>query len=402
MKRLFKRVSLLLLLAAIVAAFVYAFRPQPIEADFGKVVRGDMRITIDEEGETRIHDRFVVSAPVPGRVLRIDLEPGDTVLARRTRVATFLPIEPAPLDIRSRTEAEARVRAAQAAVERVKANLDRVREELSFRESQMERYGELFEQGLVSRERFETAEFEARRQREVSNTAELEIQDAERAVEVARASLVQVVADATSDSNGNGQPITIRSPINGVVLRRLRESESVVPSGEPLVEIGDTSQLEIVSDLLSADAVRIGAGDEVLIEEWGGGMTLHGSVRLVEPSGFMKLSALGVEEQRVNVIIDFDDPEQAAGYLGDGYRVEIRIVTWETDDTLKIPTSSLFRTGDDWSVFTVVEGRAVLRRVEIGQRNGLEAQILSGLSVDDPLIIHPSDDVADGVRIMPR
>lgn len=402
MKRLLQRVSLLLLLAAIVAAFVYAFRPQPIAIDFGEVVRGNMRVTIAEEGETRIHDRFVVSAPVPGRVLRIDLEPGDPVQAGRTLVATFLPTGPVLLDVRSRTEAEARVRAAEAAVERVKANLERVREERSFAESQMERYGELFEQGLVSRERFDTAEFEARRQQEAFNTAELEIQDAAQAVEVARAGLVEVVEDATSASNGNGQPITIRSPINGVVLRRLRESEGVVPSGETLVEIGDISRIEIVSDLLSADAVRVGAGDKVLIEEWGGGMTLHGRVRLVEPSGFMKLSALGVEEQRVNVIIDFDDTEQAAGYLGDGYRVEVRIVTWETDDTLKVPTSSLFRTGDDWSVFTVVEGMAVLRRIEVGQRNGLEAEILSGLSESDPVIIHPSDDVVDGAQIVPR
>ena len=400
MRRFLTRVLFLLLLAAIVGAFVYAFRPQPVGVDFAQVVRGPMQVTIDEEGETRIRDRFVVSAPLAGRILRINLEPGDTVVAGRTPVATFLPTEPAFLDVRSQTEAEARVRAAEAAVDRVTANLDRVREERNFAESQLERYGELLEEGLISRERFDTAEFEARRQREAYDTAELEIRDAERAVEVARASLVNAVEDTTSSETG--EPITIRSPINGVVLRRLRESEAVVPSGEPLVEIGDTSQIEIVSDLLSADAVQIASSDRVLIEQWGGGMTLEGRVRLVEPSGFTKLSALGVEEQRVNVIIDFEDQEKAASYLGDGYRVEVRIVVWETADALKVPTSSLFRTGEDWSVFSVAEGMAVLRPVELGRRNGLEAEVVSGLSESDPVVVHPSDDVVEGVEIVAR
>ena len=400
MKRFFKRIAFVLLLAAVVGAFVYAFRPQPVPVDFGRVVRGPMQVTIDEEGETRIHDRFVVSAPVGGRVLRIDLEPGDAVRAGRTPVATFLPTEPTLLDVRSRTETEARVRAAEAAVDRVTANLDRVQEELTFAESQFERYGELFEQGLVSRERFDTAEFEARRQREAYNTAQFEIRDAERAVEVARASLVRAIEDTQGGTSGD--PITIRSPIDGIVLRRLRESEAVVPSGEPLVEIGDTSQIEIVSDLLSADAVQIDSGDRVLIEQWGGGMTLNGHVRLIEPSGFTKLSALGVEEQRVNVIIDFDNPEEAANYLGDGYRVEVRIVVWETADALKVPTSTLFRTGRDWSVFSLAEGRATLRRVKIGQRNGLEAEILSGLAESEVVVVHPSGDVVDGVEIVAR
>ncbi len=400
MKRFLNRIAFVLLLAAIVGAFIYAFRPQPVPVDFDQVVRGPMQVTIDEEGETRIHDRFVVSAPVAGRVLRVDLEPGDPVRADRTPVATFLPTEPLLLDIRSQTEAEARVRAAEATVDRVTASLERVREELAFAESQMMRYGELFEQGLVSRERFDTAEFEARRQREAYNTTEFEIRDAEQAVEVARASLVGAIESASAGSTGD--PITIRSPIDGIVLRRLRESEAVVPTGEPLVEIGDTSQIEIVSDLLSADAVQIQIGDRVLIEQWGGGMTLGGHVRLVEPSGFTKLSALGVEEQRVNVIIDFDDQGKAASYLGDGYRVEVRIVVWETADALKVPTSTLFRTGEDWSVFSVAEGRATLRPVEIGRRNGLEAEILAGLTESEPVVVHPSEDVVDGVGIVPR
>ena len=399
MTRFLRRLSILLLLGAVIAAFIYAFQPQPIEVDVEQVARGPMRVTIDEEGETRLHDRFVVSAPVAGRVLRIDLELGDRAQAGKTPIATFRPSEPAFLDARSRAEAEARVRAAEAAIGRALASRNRILEELEFAESQLVRYGELFEQGLVSRERFDTVEFEARVRREALNAAEFEVGDVEQAVEVARASLVQVTEDAAA--SGSGDPITIRSPINGVVLRRMRESEAVVPAGEPLVEIGDTTQIEIVSDLLSEDAVQVRSGDKVLIEQWGGGTTLEGRVRLVEPSGFTKLSALGVEEQRVNVIIDFVDREQAAS-LGDGYRVEVRIVTWEAPDALKVPTGCLFRTGDDWSVFSVIDGKAVLRRVEIGQRNGLEAEVLSGLSEYDLVILHPSDDIVEGAPIVPR
>ena len=400
MKRFLHRILFSLLLAAVVGAFVYAFRPQPVQVDFDRVARGPMQVTIDEEGETRIRDRYLVSAPVGGRVLRINLEPGDAVRAGRTAVATFLPTEPSLLDVRSQTEAEARVRAAEAAVGRVTASLERVREELEFAESQLTRYEELFEQGLVSRERFDTAEFEARRQREAYKTAEFEIRDAEQAIDVARASLTGAIEDASASATG--EPITIRSPIDGIVLRRLRESEAVVPSGEPLVEIGDISQIEIVADLLSADAVQIHSGDRVLIEQWGGGMTLQGHVRLVEPSGFTKLSALGVEEQRVNVIIDFDKPAEAASYLGDGYRVEVRIIVWEADDTLIVPTSALFRNGENWSVFSLGEGRARLRPVEIGRRNRLEAEVLSGVTESETVVVHPSDDVIDGVEIVER
>jgi len=240
---------------------------------------------------------------------------------------------------------------------------------------------------------------EARSLREALNTAEFDVSTAERAVEVAEAALVDGPATGTAES---GAPVTIRSPIDGVVLRRIRESEAVVPMGEPLIEIGDVTHIEIVSDLLSADAVRIRSGDGVLIEQWGGGMTLEGRVRRVEPSGFTKLSALGVEEQRVNVIIDFVDREEAARYLGDAYRVEIRIVTWETDHAVKVPTGSLFRTGEDWSVFAVADGLAELRIVEIGQRNGLEAEVLSGLAEGDRVVMHPSDQVADGVAVIER
>jgi HlyD family secretion protein len=394
-----KRLLLILFLAVGVAALIYAFRPQPVAVEVAGAVRGPMQVTIDEEGETRIRQRFVISAPVAGRISRVNLEPGDRVVAGRTPIATLIATQPALLDERTRTEAEARVRAAQTAVGLAHANEMRVREELEFAESQLERYGALLEDGLVPRERVDVAKNDVDTKREALKVAGYEVREAERNVEVARAALVQSSQDAAS--GGSGRPVTVRSPIDGVVLRRLRESEGTVPAGEPLVEIGDTSRIEIVSDLLSADAVRVQDGGRVLVERWGGSTTLEGRVRRVEPSGFTKLSALGVEEQRVNVIIDFADPE-ASRQLGDGYRVEVRIVTWETDNALKIPTSSLFKTGDDWSVFTVVDGHAALRRVEIGQRNSLEAEVLSGLQESDKVIVHPSDEVEDGVEVAVR
>ena len=400
MKRWIKRLTGLLFLAAAAALLMYALRPQPVIADFETVARGPMQVTIDEEGETRLRDRYVVSAPVAGRVLRIDLEPGDPVIAGETPIATFLPIEPAFLDARTRTEAESRVRAAEAAIGGTRAVRDRLREELGFAETRFDRDEELFDQGLISRERFEATGFEVRAAREALNAAEFAVGDAEQAVEVARSSLVQITEDTAAA--GSGDPITIRSPISGVVLRRIRESEAVVPAGERLVELGDMRRIEIVSDLLSEDAVQVRTGDTVLIEQWGGGMTLLGRVRLVEPSGFTKLSALGVEEQRVNVIVDFDDITQAAEYLGDGYRVEVRVVLWETDEALIAPTSSLFRTGDDWTVFAVVDGFVELRTVEIGRRNGLDAEVLSGLSEGETVIVHPADDIAPGVEVVAR
>ena len=398
MKRFLRRFAAFMFVAAIVAALIYAFQPQPIVVDVDVVTRGPMMVTIDEEGETRLRERFVVSTPVAGRVLRIDLEPGDRVSAGQTPIATFRPVEPGFLDTRTRAETEARLQAAQAGIGRTRANRERLREQLNFSESRLARDRELFDQGLISRERFDAAQFEARAAREALNAAEFEVGDAEQAVMVAQASLVQITEDTAADGSGN--PITIRSPIDGVVLRRMRESEAVVPAGEPLVELGDTGRIEIVSDLLSEDAVRVRPGHRVLIEQWGGGFTLEGRVRLVEPSGFTKLSALGVEEQRVNVVVDFNDPAQTAEYLGDAYRVEIRVVTWETSDTLKVPTGSLFRTGDDWTVFVVSGGLAERRRIEMGRRNALEAEVLSGLAESEIVIVYPGQEVSDGVEVV--
>ena len=379
----------------VVAALVYALQPQPLQADFVTIGSGPLLVTLDEEGETRVRDRFMVSAPLAGRVLRIELEPGDPVTANETVLATFLPLDPTLLDARTRAEIEARVRAAESAVGRAEVERERAGTELEFAESDLERHQHLDASALISKEQLDTAELRARTASETRRSAEFAVSNARYDLEVAQASLLQA-------RGADGQTITLRSPIDGVVLRRLHESEGIVPVGEPLMEIADPAQLEIVSDFLSTDAVRIKPGQPVRIEQWGGDHTLAGRVRRVEPYGFTKISALGVEEQRVNVVIDFEDASGAWEALGDGYRVEVRAVIWEEDDVLKVPTSSLFRDGDDWAVYAVSLGTAALTHVEIGQRNGLEAQVVSGLSAGDQVIAYPSDAIADGADVAAR
>jgi len=401
MKAMRKRLVLWSIGILVVLVIGLAFRPKPLAADFAVVEYGSLRVTIDEEGETRVRDRFVVSAPLAGRVLRIELEPGDVVRAGETVLATFQPSDPILLDARTRAEAEARVGAAEAALGLARAERDRAEAELRFARSDVKRYRSLAAEEIVSRERAETAELAAQTREEALEAAEFAVRSAEQELAAARASLLETTMEETG-RNDSGRVITLRSPVDGLVLRRLRESEAVVPAGEALLEIADPAELEIVSDLLSTDAVRIRRGNPVLIEQWGGERPLRGVVRRVEPSGFTKISALGVEEQRVNVVIDFEDPREAWEALGDGYRVEVRVVVWERDEVLKVPTSSLFRDGDGWAVFAVEEGRAVLRPLEIGQRNALEAEVLSGLGEGDQVIVHPSDSVADGVAVMAR
>ena len=403
------RVLALAVGVAILALLVWAFLPKPVPVDFASVERGALAVTVDEEGETRVRDRYAMSAPVAGRVLRIELEPGDPVAAGEV-LARFLPSDPILLDARSRAEAGARVRAAEAGLGRARAERQRAEAELELARSELARSESLAEQGIASREQLDAAATAATTREEIQRAARFAESAAAHELELARARLYQTVPSSSS-ARGNpaaAEPVVLSSPIAGVVLRRLRESEAVVPAGEPLVEVGDPADLEIVSDLLSSDAVKVGAGDPVWIEQWGGGEALNGRVRRIEPSGFTKISALGVEEQRVNVVIDFADPRAAWEALGDGYRVEVRIVIWQGDDVVKVPASSLFRhgggagVGPGWAVFKAEGGRARLTPVEVGRRNGLEAQILSGLAPGDRVILHPSDKVADGVKLERR
>jgi HlyD family secretion protein len=392
MMRLVRNRKLLAGAAFVLLLLAIAFWPQAAVVDVAPVARGSLQVTVDDEGETRVRDRYVVSAPVAGRLLRIELEPGDPV-RRGADVASLSAAPPGLLDTRTRAEATAAVDVARAAVGRAQAERQRLQAVRDRARSDLERSRQLAPSGIVSRDALEMSETNARAAEEALRAAAFAAVSAESDLERARAVLVQ-----GGGTGGASRTVVLHAPVDGVVLKRLRESEAVVPAGEPLLELGDPRALEIVSDLLSVDAVKVRPGQKVLIEHWGGEHALAGRVRRVEPSGFLKISALGVEEQRVNVIVDFEDPAQAAA-LGDGYRVEVRVVVWEGPDVVKTPTSSLFRQGDQWAVFIDDGSRARLRTVEIGQRNGNEAQVLSGLAGGERVIVHPGDTLHDGSRI---
>jgi HlyD family secretion protein len=366
-----------------------------VPADFATVARGPLEVTVDEEGQTRIRDRYVVSAPVPGRMERIELEPGDPVVARKTILAQFRPIDPQLLDVRTRAELEGRVKAADTTIGSARAERDRIATELAFARSELKRTQELVAGGALAKRDLEAAEREVKAQERAQQSADFAVRTAQYQLEVARASLLQTRA-------GNVATIPLYSPVNGVILRRLQQSEAVVPLGQPLLEVGDLADMEIVSDLLSSAAVRVVAGQAVRIEQWGGDRALNGRVRRVEPSGFTKVSALGVEEQRVNVLIDFEDPREQWKAIGDGYRVEVRIIVWSKPDVLKIPASSLFRDETQWAVYKVGNDAAIRTPVEIGQRSGLEAEVLSGLQQGEQIVVYPSDAIQNGVKVTSR
>jgi HlyD family secretion protein len=388
--RRFVRIGIVVIVLA--AVLFWAFRPAPVSADFAAVERGSLQVTVAEEGHTRVRDRYVISAPVPGRMRRIELEPGDPVVAGKTVLARFEPTDPALLDVRTRTELEARVRAAESAAGAARADRDRIKAELAFAQSELKRTRELVKGGALAQRELELAERQVRTLEQSLESAVFTAATAQHQLEIARAGLVQT-------RSGRMNAIPLYSPVNGVVLRRLQESETVVPTGQPLIEVGDLRNLEIVADLLSSEAVKVETGQPVIIEQWGGDRPLKGRVRRVEPSGFTKISALGVEEQRVNVIVDLEDRPKD---LGDGYRVEIRVIIWSRDNVLKIPTSSLFRSGSDWAVYKVAAEEAVRRIVTVGQRNDLEAEVLSGLSEGDRIVVYPSDAIQEGVALTPR
>jgi HlyD family secretion protein len=356
--------------------------------------RGPMQVTVDEDGETRVRDRFLVTAPVSGRVQRIEIEPGDTVVRGKTVLARITPAESPLLDPRTRGELQAAVEAATAAVGQARAEKQRAATTLERARSTLRRQQELMKAGAIASDSLEASETAVASGEEALHAAEFTERRAEGELQLARARLA---APSTS-----GRSVEVVAPIDGTILKRLRESEGVVPVGEPLVEIGEPGRMEIVADLLSTDAVRVSPGAEVLIERWGGGHTLHGRVRRIEPSGFMKVSALGVEEQRVNVVLDFVDPAAAWAALGDAYRVEVRIVTWEAASVVKVSTGALFREGEKWAVYTVENGRARRVGAELGHQTGQEAEVTNGLAEGTRVVMHPGDTLADNARVIER
>lgn len=386
--------------AALAAGLVYAFRPQPIPVDLATVARGPLIVTVDEEGETRVRDVFVLSAPVAGRALRIDAEVGDAVVAEQTVVAEIEPIDPAFLDLRSETQARAALRASEANKTLAEAELVEAEAEFEFAVSELERARRLRKTKTISERDLDDAQRRYKTSRAAVATVKARLQV--RIFELQRAQAQLMSPVHTQAAHGACECVPLLAPVNGKILRILHKSEGVVEAGDPLLEIGDPEDLEIVADFLSSDAVRISPHQRVIMEQWGGGEPLSGTVRLVEPFGSTKISALGIEEQRVNVIIDFTSPRPDWQRLGHGYQVEVRVVLWEGTDVRKVPLTALFRHGNDWAVFAEEEGRARLRTVEVGRRTGLEAEVIGGLESGERVVISPSDRITEGVRIRPR
>lgn len=408
MKSAFRKLITLLVVAGIVAAVGYGLVPEPVEVDLATIEKGAIRVTVDEDGKTRIRERYVVSAPLAGRLLRIDLDPGDQVQSGKTLLATIEPRDPELLDARSIAQAEARVKAAEAALEQMVPMYEKAQADQEYAEAELHRVRD-------ARRRTPQAVSESEIESKLlaSRTSDALLRSAKHNEEISRFELDQARAalirsrppedNTLPEEHGtNGWNFAIRSPINGRVLRVFQESSAVVNAGTPLLELGDPSDLEVEIDVLSRDAVKIFPGAQVLLEHWGGTKVLQGRVRLVEPAAFTKISTLGVEEQRVYVIVDLLDPPQDRTSLGDGFRVEARIIVQEAEDVLKAPTSALFRVGEKWAVFRVADDVAHEQLVEIGLQNGLEAEVLSGLASGDQVVVHPGDDVVDGTKIRVR
>lgn len=385
-------VALIVLVLAI-AIFV-ATRTPAVEVEAGAVVRGPLTVTIDDLAETRVRDLFTVSAPVTGELLRVPLKPGARVIAGETVLARIQPAEPGALDARSLAQIHANIRALDAQAAAAQAQVEDALAAQALAERQLARTVALRERGFASQAALDSAR--AARDRTVAAVrAAREAHHAARAnAAAARAGLIE----PGSGARRNGI-VEVRSPVSGTVLTVPQESMRVVVAGTPLVAVGDPDRLEMVTDLLSADAVQVRPGAMVSVEDWGGDHSLKGRVRLVEPYGFLKVSALGVEEQRVNVVIDFIEPREAWARLGHGFRATVRIAIWSARDTVLVPVSALFRSGNDWHVFRISAGAARDVPVRIGRMNADFAQVLGGLAPNDRVILHPGDKVADGVKV---
>ncbi len=386
----------------LLAILVYAFIPKPVKVDVGEVQRTAMQVTIDEEGRTRVRDAYLVSAPIAGRLLRVEVEPGDAVSSGETIIARMLANPPSAIDVRTREQARAGVDAAQAALRLARAELNRSMADEDFANAEVTRIRALRAAGTVSETTFDQAVRSKRTADAAVDTAKAAISMREAELANARARLIgfEQALNANNDRELINPTIPLRAPISGQILRVLHKSETTLAAGEPILEIGDVSNdLEIVAELLSTDAVQIKPGNKVIVDNWGGTHLLHGLIERVEPWGFTKFSALGVEEQRVNTIIRFDDPIESRASLGHGYRVEVRIVIWERDSILTVPSSALFRYRDSWSVFRIVDGRARIKDVEIGHNNGHVAELEAGLEEGEKIVLYPGPDLLDGIRV---
>lgn len=396
-----RRAAGLIVLAIGVAATVYALQPAPLQVDLAAIGRGPLSVTVDEDGIARIKDVFQVSAPIAGMLERAPIHVGELVHRNTTAVAIIRPLDPPFLDVRSRRELEAIAGAAEAGVQLARAQLRSAEATERLAEGDMARANRLAKAGTISDRAFEKAATEV-------DVAQARIAQAIATLALRKSELVSAEARLIEPDQQMVIPdrdaccFTVRAPVDGVVLRVLAESERVVAAGTPLLEIGDPKYMEIIVDLLSSDGVAISEGASATLSQWGGEGLLSARVIRIDPAGYAKVSALGIEEQRVDAVLELlDDPKVWQG-LGHEFRVMVHIVLWENPDVLLVPMGALFRRGTDWSVFRVVEGKVESAIIEIGQRNSSMAEIISGLSVGDRVILHPSDRVVEGVQVMQR
>jgi len=374
-------------IAALAALVLIAllFRPEPLRVDTGQVTKGTMQVTVDEQGETRAHDRFVVTAPVAGRLTRIELHDGDAV----QKDQAVAQIAPMPLSVQQRSEQTARIAAARSQQREAEELVRHAQEDLDQAKRESKRVERLVKGGFMSGQAAEQArnaevtianEVEAARFRAKSAAAE---------VRLAESGLIAV-------QGGKGALFRVRSPVAGRILRIPDQSERVVAAGTPLLTVGDMRKLEVVIELLSSDATQVKPGMPVILDGWGGSQPLQAQVVRVEPYAFTKISALGIEEKRTNVVADFAEVPEA---LGDGYRVMAHIVVWAGQAVNKVPASALFRCAETWCAFVIEDGRAKRRVVQVGHRNAQEAEALAGLVAGETVIRHPTNQVDDGVRV---
>jgi HlyD family secretion protein len=396
--RLRAKIGMLTTAALVAAGLVIGFMPRAVPVDVAEVKRAPLTVTVEEEGKTRVRERYLVSAPVAGYARRIDLKAGDAVTAGQV-VAVIEPARSVALDPRTRVQAQAQVSAAQAALVVAQENARAATAAAQLAQQERVRTESLRQSNFVSAQALDTA-------RTVETRARAAEQAAQYAVRVARFDLETARAAAASTAHlqagGAVELLQVRAPVAARVLRLQHESEGPVAAGQPLLELGNPASLEAEVEVLSTDAVKIAIGSKVVLDRWGGDHPIEGRVRVVEPGGFTKISALGVEEQRVRVIVDFTSPREAWARLGDGYRVEARFILWEGKDVLQLPTSALFRNGKGWAAFRLEGHRARMTPVEIGQRAGLSTQVLSGLKPGDRVVAHPDETISDGVRVKPR
>ena len=394
-------IAAVLLVAGALAA---AFWPKPTMVDMGAVTRGTMRLTIDEEGRTRVRNAYVVSTPVAGQLQRVRVQPGDPVERGKTIVAHMRPSNPAALDVRTREQAFAAVNAAEAALRVARADLNAALANRDLAQTELARTEQLVERGISTDAALDRA-------RQTARVAEANVDTAKAAISMR----VAEIANAQAQLIGFDDPrlaaaigtasndIPLHAPADGRILRVMQQSETSLPAGAPIMEIGNVeSDLEVVVDLLSTDAVQVSIDDPVIIADWGGSGELTGNVIRVDPFGVTQFSALGVEEQRVNAVIAFASPPEDYAGLGHGFRVETRIIVWQSEDTLIVPASALFRSRGSWAVFVVENDIATLRTVEIGPNNGIEAQVISGLAEGDRVVLYPSSGLSEGMSVAER